>query len=65
MKITAKYEPKSGWVNEDNPSMIYRVRELHESNTGNKYVHFWGFNDSVPLNEEVKLMIDGKVVKWD
>ena len=65
MKITAKYEPKSGWVSEDNPSMIYRVRELHESNSGLKHVWFWGFNDSVHLNDEVKLMIDGKVVTWD
>ena len=52
-------------LDEDNPSMIYKVRELHESNSGLKHVHFWGFNDSVPLNDEVKLMIDGKIVNWD
>ena len=45
--------------------MIYKVRELHESNSGKKSVRFWGFNDSVHLNDEVKLMIDGKVVTWD
>lgn len=65
MKITAKYKPKSGWVDEDNLLMIYKVRELNESNTGKKYVHFWGFNDRVHLNEEVDLMIDGKIVSWD
>ena len=52
MKITAKYEPKSGWVDEDNPSMIYKVRELHESNTGKTEV-----SQPLNLNDTVKGVI--------
>jgi hypothetical protein len=65
MKITAKYKPKQdGWVDKDNPSMIYKVRELNESLTGKKRVRLWGWSSTVGL-EEVDLMIDGKVVTWD
>ena len=63
IKITAKYISKNGWVDEDNPSMIYKVRELNESLTGKKRIHLWGFNDPVPI-EEVELMINGVVVNW-
>ena len=65
MKLTARYKSKQdGWVDEDNPSMIYKVRSLDESNTGIKRVTLWGWSSSVRI-EEVDLMIDGKVVTWD
>lgn len=63
IKITAKYISKNGWVDEDNPSMVYKVRELNESNSGKKRVLLWGFNSMVEI-EEVELMINGVVVNW-
>lgn len=62
--IRAKYK---NWVPgmEDDMSKdgTYKVREIHESNTGKKRVRLWGFASSLNI-DEVVLLINNEPVEW-
>lgn len=64
IKITARYKKwKDGGLEDPPEDGIYKVRELHESNTGHKHITLWGWSSSV-RSDEVDLMINGVIVNW-
>lgn len=66
IKITARYKKWPEGIDlEDDMSDkgVYKVRDLHESNTGGKSITLWGWRSSIRL-EEVELMINGVIVDW-